>query len=204
MKRVIFKKVAITSIAVIMSAAVNAQQGKFGAGILGEFSFPLNRAVYEHESVEVKTSMLQYAIGAKVQYNVIDALRLEGSFAFIAAVKNIGSESAWNSTTASVFTFGTNFSVNAHYLFKLGESGSNISYVYPLAGVTLCKTSDKLMTGIVNVDLGERKGTGLNIGCGYESHLKERIKSFGELKFSIIGDELSRVTLSFGVVFLFN
>ena len=205
MKRVFFKRVAITAIAVIMSVAVNAQQGKLGVSPVVDFSIPLNRtftSTIESQTIEYKTSMFHYGIGAKVQYNVIDPLRLEGSFVFLLASKNLGS--GW-STTGSIFSFGTDISVNAHYLIKLGESvSSNSAYVYPLAGVTFCKTSDRLIASLVNEKLGERKGTGLNLGCGFESHLKERIKTFSELKFSIIGNEMSKVTLSFGVTFLFN
>jgi len=199
-------------IVVTMSVTVNAQQRKVGAGFYGAIAFPLDRSgVYtiNRQTFEYKSEFLNYGIGGKLQYNVTEPIRVEGSFGYFLGMTEMKelTKSGWND--ANIFSSSKDFSVNAHYRFDIGNLEK--IYVYPLVGVTFLKATDRLLANYhkslipVHIDekIRKRSGAGLNIGCGYEIKIKERIRTFSEMKFSIISDGLNRVTWSGGLVFLF-
>jgi outer membrane protein X len=193
MSRVIFNRVAIAVIAVFISVAVNAQQGKVGIGVFTGFSSPINRTgilTLDRQKIDYKTTLFNVGIGAKLQYNVTDPIRIEGSGAFFFGYKDLNDN-------ASIWSFLTDFSVNAHYLFNIGDL-----HVYPLAGVAFLKQTDKLLATLIDQKLDEKSGIGLNIGGGFEQNLNDKFKVFMELKYSVAKD-LDRVTLSVGAAFCF-
>jgi opacity protein-like surface antigen len=187
------KRVAIVVIAVFISVAVNAQQGKVGVGFFTGFASPMNRTgilTLDRQKIDYKTTLFNVGIGGKIQYNVTDPIRIEGSGAFFFGYKDLNDN-------ASIWSFLTDFSANAHYIFNIGDL-----QVYPLAGVAFLKQSDRLLATLIDQKLDEKSGIGLNIGGGYEQKLNDRFKVFMELKYSIAKD-LNRVTLQVGAAFCF-
>lgn len=82
--------------------------------------------------LESGTSVTNFGVGAKFQYNVSDPIRLEAAFDY--GFKNKG---------VDVMTIG----INAHYIFKVANKIS----VYPLVGIGYahCKAT---ATGIPDMD----------------------------------------------------
>ena len=209
----ILRKIHVIAIAATISVAVYAQQGKMGIGFHGALTLPLDRTsaykIDRLKTVEYKSALLNYGIGGKLQYNVTDPIRVEGLFSYFIGMTELTAltkSGGWNDAT--VFFFSTDLSVNAHYRFSLDNLEK--IYAYPLMGVTFFKATDRLIatsSSLIPVHIDEkirkRSGAGLNIGCGFERNVKDRIRTFSELKYSIVGDGLNRVTLSAGLVFLF-
>jgi outer membrane protein X len=174
MKRV-FRRVAIVAIAVLsMSVAANAQEkGDMAAGgnlVMGSGD-----------------GFTNFGIGAKFQYNVMNPLRLEGSFTYFLKKDYL---TMWD------------LSVNGHWLFPVGDKLT----VYPLAGL-----------GILNygydysVDLGGWGNYGssastsdfaFNLGGGVDFKLTDKMILNAELKYKI-SDVWSRVLISAGLTYKF-
>jgi outer membrane protein X len=176
MKKV-FKKVAIVAIALVtMSVAANAQEkGDMAAGgnlVIGSGD-----------------SFTNIGIGAKFQYNVMDPLRLEGSFTYFLKKDYL---SMWD------------LSVNAHWLFPVADQIT----VYPLAGLGILGTSASVPT----IDLGEWGSFGggsasssdiaFNLGGGIDYKLTDKLILNAELKYKIC-DTWDRLLISAGVAYKF-
>jgi outer membrane protein X len=134
-----------------------------------------------------------FGIGAKFQYNVLDPLRLEGSFSYF-----LPKEYAAGMMKLNMW----DISVNAHWLFSIGDKFS----LYPLAGLGIFGTKAK-----VEMDLGELgnydtsasdTSFGANIGGGVDFRVTESLILNLEAKYRIGGD-WSRLLASAGVAFLF-
>jgi outer membrane protein X len=172
MKNSIFRKVAIAAIAVVtMSVAANAQEkGDMAAGgnlVLGSGDGVTN-----------------IGIGAKFQYNVIDPLRLEGSFTYFLKKNFV---SMWD------------LSVNGHWLFPVADKVT----VYPLAGLGVLGSS-------VSLDLGEYGNLGsastsevaFNLGGGVDYELTDNLVLNAELKYKL-GSTWDRLLISAGLAYKF-
>jgi outer membrane protein X len=176
MKKV-FRKVAIVAIALVtMSVAVNAQEkGDMAAGgnlVLGSGN-----------------SFTNYGIGAKFQYNVMNPLRLEGSFTYFLKKDNL---TMWD------------LSVNAHWLFPIADKVT----VYPLAGLGMLGTK----VSVPSIDLGELGSygggsasdseIGFNLGGGIDYKLTDKLILNAELKYKL-GNNWNRLLISAGVAYKF-
>jgi outer membrane protein X len=177
-----FFKVAIAAVALTMVAyTANAQQkGDMAAGAKIGFA---TSSGYSH-----------LGIGAKFQYNVMDPLRLEGSFTYFLPKEMAGG-------FASAKTSLWDASVNAHWLFRVGN-GIN---VYPLAGLGIFGTKAD-----VDLDLGEWGDYGasasastfvLNLGGGADFFLSDSMFLNAEAKYLVANGGF--LVLSAGVGFMF-
>ena len=131
-------------------------------------------------------------IGAKFQYNVTNPIRLEGAFTYFFKKD---------------FTSMWDFSVNANYLFPLGEKIT----IYPLVGV--CVLGASLDTGAtefneggisVKVDGVSASSTnfGVNLGGGIDFNLTDKLFLNAEAKYKIVRD-WDRFLVSVGVGYRF-
>lgn len=139
------------------------------------------------------TEISNVGLGAKYQYGITDAIRLEGSFDYF--FKKDGA-SMWD------------INVNAHYLFPFAEKFA----VYPLVGLTYanCKVSggwsndafsseeiqDMIDAGIIE-DASEVAGEsesaheskfGVNLGAGVQYAINDRWGVNFEVKYQLISD----------------
>jgi outer membrane protein X len=174
-------KTAIVVIALTMVAlSANAQQkGDMAAGaniVLG-----------------TGDDLTNFGIGAKFQYNVLDPLRLEGSFTYF-----LPKEYGLGTTKLNMW----DISVNAHWIFPVAEKIN----LYPLAGLGIFGTKAK-----VDIDLGglgkyggsaSDTDFGLNIGGGVDFKISQTVLLNVEAKYRISG-EWSRLIASAGVAFMF-
>ncbi len=127
-------------------------------------------------------SYTNVGLSAKFQYNVIDPLRLEGSFTYFFKKDYM---SMWD------------MSANAHYLFNITDQ----FILYPLAGIGVLG---------VKVDLGDFWGGGsvsdsyfaFNIGGGAQYKFTENWAANFELKYKI-ADNWDRFLISAGVTYKF-
>lgn len=179
----IFKKVAILVIALGISFSALAQQGKMAvAPQLGIGSGP------------------SIVLGGKLQYGITDPIRLEASFSGLWGKKTY-------SGIADVSTNGYDLSVNAHYLFSLGDKRwskdkNTPLFVYPLVGMGIYKATAKASAFGTNVAYSETK-IGMNIGCGVEQYFpNDKFSCFAEVKVGL-GDGLSRFTSLMGLAYHF-
>ena len=162
----ILKKVAIVAIAATMSVSANAQSKG-------------DMAVGGNLVIGTGDSYTNVGIGAKFQYNVIDPLRLEGSFTFFPKKDLV---SFWD------------LSVNGHYLFPVA---SQIT-VYPLAGLGIFGSRANL--GV----LGTYSDSDVcfNIGGGVDFKLTDQLFLNGELKYKIV-NHWNRFMIAAGVTYKF-
>ncbi len=116
-------------------------------------------------------------LGAKMQWGLTDAIRLEPSATYFFEKNNVN---LWD----------VNF--NAHYLVPVAEK----FYIYPLAGVSLLGVSYDAS----GVD-GDTK-FGINLGAGAETPLTDRLSLNLELKYQIVSD-WNRPVLSLGLAYKF-
>jgi outer membrane protein X len=137
-----------------------------------------------------------FGIGAKFQYNILDPLRLEGSFTYFMP-KDYG-----YSLLAEAKLNMWDISVNAHWLFPVADKIT----VYPLAGLGIVGTSYK-----ASVDMGEwgsyggsasDSDFGLNLGGGVDFKISQAVALNVEAKYKI-GGSWSRLIVSAGVAFQF-
>lgn len=157
--------------------------------------------------LESGTSVTNFGIGAKFQYNVTDPIRLEAALDY-----------GFKSKGADVFTLG----VNAHYLFNLSDK----LRVYPLAGVGYAHFSggygsydggdggdggDYDFGYDIDYDdmfEGDGRSTGsvskfmLNVGAGIECDITSNIAVNAEIKYQYIKN-FNRLPISIGVAYKF-
>ena len=97
----------------------------------GDFAFGLNFGVAP--CLESGASLTNLGIGAKLQYNVSDPVRLEAAFDY--GFKDKGFD---------IMTVG----INGHYIFKVGEKFN----IYPLVGVGYARLGYSLDMGSFDYD----------------------------------------------------
>lgn len=120
MKRILF--LATLLIAVVSS--VSAQKGQSAVGInLGAAP-----------CLESGASLTNFEIGAKYQYGITDAIRLEGDLSY-----------GFKSKGMDVFEI----SANAHYLFNIGDKIK----VYPLVGIGYGHVGGDFSGGDIDIDI---------------------------------------------------
>lgn len=143
-------------------------------------------------------------IGAKFQYGITDAIRIEPSFNYYLEKDGVG---LWD------------VNANIHYLFDVTETIK----VYPLAGLGYanCKTSSwggESSGGHMDYDEsgdviwvedegegGESSSSGeiaVNLGVGAEYQLNEKLSIGAELKYQIISN-FNQVVFGVGVAYKF-
>jgi outer membrane protein X len=138
-------------------------------------------------------NLSNFGVRAKFQYNILDPLRLEGSFTYF-----LPKEYGFGTTKLNML----DFSANAHWLFPVADRIT----VYPLAGLGVMGTKAK-----VDLDLGELGNYGgsasdtdfgVNIGGGVDFKIANATLLNVEAKYKI-GGNWSRLLLSAGVAFQF-
>lgn len=135
-------------------------------------------------------------LGAKIQYNVTDPIRLEASFSYFLPKK----ESIFG--LPDIKTSAWDFSVNAHWLFPV-ENGLTL---YPLAGLGILGTkakSDDLVMGDTVIGATNRSGSdlGLNLGGGVDYALSENMFLNAEVKYMVAGNGFFEISAGVGFNF---
>lgn len=150
------KKIILTLILALASvASMMAAKGDFAGA--AQFSYA---SKYE-----------QFAIGAQVQYEILDNLR-------IATVYNHYFEN--DDVTAD------NLNLNLHYLIYPASSVT----IYPIAGLAWTNFSTDLVTG----GSDDTSKFGANLGCGVEYHITPTVSFFTEELFQAMSDHNQSVT----------
>jgi len=150
------KKLIITICLALFTIGASAQKGEKNIGA----------------HVLYGTGIEQFGFGAKFQYNVTDAIRLE-------AVGDYFPESEdW-----SMF----DINLNGHYLFHF----ANKFTAYPLVGINYTRVTidaSDLNDGVIFDDLGKESGgsLGFNIGGGIQYNLTDKLRIGAELKYQTI------------------
>jgi len=119
------------------------------------------------------TEIESFGIGAKLQQNITDEIRLEPSMNYFFANKGVD-------------MLDVNF--NAHYLFPMA---SNIR-LYPLAGLTFERW-----------DIGKIKNRlGVNMGAGAEFDIADQWMMSFELKYKLVKD-FDQSVFNIGIAYMF-
>lgn len=144
-------------------------------------------------SYGTKDGYNNFGVGAKFQYNLTDALRLEPSATYFFKKDYL---SMWD------------INVNLHYLFPLGEKFS----IYPLAGVSLLGAKadyddwvdDVLEEWGVEGGGGSSSETkfGANLGAGAQYWLTSGFALTFEVKYQLVSD-FDRPVFTLGGAFRF-
>ena len=164
-----FTKAAIVLIALTMSMTAIAQEkGDMAVGA------HLALSTGRHSG----NNYTNIGIGAKLQYNIADPIRLEGSFTYYIEKDFV---SMWDC------------SFNGHYLVSV----ANLVTVYPLAGLGIFGTK---------MDYGLRaisdSNICVNLGIGVDYKLTDQLILNAELKSKIVNN-WNRLMLSAGVTYKF-
>ena len=176
MKNFFKTAIAVIAIATISFSANAQEKGDMAAG-----------AKFVYGSVD------GYGItgfGAKFQYNVMDPLRLDASFTYFLP-KKVGL-----SGLAETKTSWWDASVNAHWLFRLGQKVN----VYPLAGLGILGVSSKAEVLGISAN-NSASNFGFNIGGGIDFFLSESMFLNAEAKYMMA--EGNMLMLSAGIGFAF-
>ncbi len=163
----------------------------------GDMAVGLNLGVAP--CLESGQSITNFGIGAKFQYNITNPIRLEADVDYW--MKNKG---------VDVF----DISVNAHYLFNIGEKLK----VYPLVGVGYAHCSAGSTSGNVDYDdiewplsrsganegkdLNSKSKVLINAGAGVEYPITEKLSVGAEIKYQYM-EHFSRLPISIGVAYKF-
>ena len=163
MKKLILKTICLVAFAALTTTVANAQQKN-------------DMAVGGNIVIGTGHDVTNLGIGAKFQWTAIDNLRFEPSITYFFKSDYV---TMWD------------FSVNAHYMFEVGD---NI-YLYPLAGLGLLST---------NVDFGygfsaSSTDFAFNFGGGVEYQFTSNLSANFELKFKIT--DFDRALFSFGIAY---
>jgi outer membrane protein X len=178
MKKVsLLKRVAVIVIALVSMSVTAQAQDK------GDIAVGVNAVLGSGESYT------NFGIGAKLQYNIIKPIRLEGAFNYYP-----------EKDLFSLWDLG----LNVHYLIPVGEK----LVFYPLAGVGVLGFKANIPT----VDLGELGSVGggsvsdsqvaYNVGAGVDFKLTEKLFLNLEAKYKI-SDGWNRFLVSAGAGFRF-
>lgn len=169
------KKVIIAFALLLISIGGYAQKGEQAAGI------NLNFGTYASN----------FGLGAKYQYGITDAIRVEGAFDYFFET---GYVSMWD------------INVNVHYLFPFAEKFA----VYPLIGLTYTNWKDMGDYDIdealsdENYEIGSKHYNkfGANIGAGIQYNFLERWRADFGIKYQIVGD-YGQAVLQLGIAYKF-
>ncbi|MDR0395440.1 MAG: porin family protein [Tannerella sp.] len=172
MKNVFLKRVAVTMIAVLtMSVAAQAQEK-------GDMAVGANLVLGSGDS------FTNYGVGAKFQYNVLNPLRLEGSFTYFLKKD---------------YTTMWDLSVNGHWLFPIADKIT----VYPLAGVGILNYGYDFDLGGWGVKAsGSTSDFAFNLGGGIDLKLTDQLIFNAEVKYKI-SDVWDRLLVSAGIAYKF-
>lgn len=150
----------------------------------GEAAVGLNLGVAP--CVESGTSVTNFGIGAKFQYNVSDPVRLEADLDY------------WfKSDGMDIF----DISANIHYLFSAGS----IVKIYPLVGIGYARVKATADFNYGGSDFSISASANrflLNVGAGFQFAVSERVALGAEIKYQYIKD-FSRIPISIGMTYLF-
>ncbi|MBE6288248.1 MAG: porin family protein [Mediterranea massiliensis] len=135
-----------------------------------------------------KDGFSNFGIGAKLQYNLTDALRIEPSATYFFKKDFV---SMWDAN------------VNLHYLISIAEKFS----VYPLAGISLVGVKaevDGFSFGGYEIEGASASETkfGANLGAGAQYWLTETFALNFDFKYQLVSD-FNRPVFSLGGVFKF-
>jgi outer membrane protein X len=171
-------KIAIVAIALtITTTTVTAQEkGDMAVGIKVAYNLP--------------DLLSTYGFGAKFQYNILDPLRLDGSFTYFLP-NEFSATSRWD------------FSINAQWLFPGGEK---MNY-YPLAGFGILGTKQSVESDSLFIeDLGGNNTSastfGVNLGGGIDYLISESFLLNLEAKYMLISGG-GRIIFSAGAAYRF-
>lgn len=146
------------------------------------------------------TEISNVGLGAKYQYGITDAIRLEGSFDYFFKKDGLG---MWD------------INVNAHYLFPVAEKFK----VYPLVGLTYShwkmdgidygsefegmSPEDKEEWGITDLEESSSASKfGVNLGAGVQYDVNETWAVNFEVKYQLISD-YNQAVFGLGVAYKF-
>ncbi|WP_455635855.1 outer membrane beta-barrel protein [Parabacteroides sp.] len=155
--------------------------GLMALGVNSAFAQQGEMAVGAH--VDISAAM---GIGAKFQYGITDAIRIEPSANYYFG--NIG----------NLF----DFSANVNYLFDVSERAK----VYPLAGVGFGINKDFILDESTYEDCGRFETSGglvVNLGGGAEYALNDKFSLGADLKYQIVTGGFSHITFGAGVIYKF-
>ena len=134
-----------------------------------------------------KDGFSNFGIGAKFQYNLSDAIRIEPSATYFFKKD---------------YTNMWDANVNIHYLFNVAEKFT----VYPLAGVSLVGVKAEVDLDFGVMDFGEVSASetkfGANLGGGAQYWLTESFALNFEVKYQLVSD-FDRPVFSLGSVVKF-
>ena len=134
-----------------------------------------------------KDGFSNFGIGAKFQYNLSDAIRIEPSATYFFKKD---------------YTKMWDANVNIHYLFNVAEKFT----VYPLAGVSLVGMKAEVDLDFGVMDFGEVSASetkfGANLGGGAQYWLTESFALNFEVKYQLVSD-FNRPVFSLGGVVKF-
>ena len=139
-------------------------------------------------SVGTGNDFTNIGIGAKFQYNILDPLRLEGSFTYFLKKDGLG---MWD------------LSAYAHYLFKVGDKIA----VYPLVGLGIMNfSSEEEDFDFDDFDVVTKTNTeskfATSFGGGVDFKLTDKLVFNVEAKYKII-ESMNRLVLSAGIAYKF-
>jgi outer membrane protein X len=168
MKKVFLRSMAIAAIAVLTVSmpAVAQEKGDMAAGA--------------GLTLGMGDRFTNYGLGAKFQYSVLDALRLEGAFTYFLKKD---------------YTTMWDLSVNGHWLFPVGDKMT----VYPLAGLGILNYGIDLGLGGLGASTSD---FAFNLGGGLDLKLTDQLIFNVEAKYKI-SDYWDRMLLSAGLAYRF-
>lgn len=175
------KKIFFILCVALISVSAFAQKGKQSVGV----------------GVNYGTEISNIGLGAKYQYGLTDALRLEGGFDYFLKKDGVN---MWD------------INLNAHYLFPLAEKFK----VYPLAGLTYTRWGihdvdydlgeyseySEYSDDDLDTDGGSTGKFGVNLGAGLQYDLSEKLAVNAEIKYQLISD-FNQVVFGVGVAYKF-
>lgn len=143
-------------------------------------------AVGGHLAIGAGDDITNVGIGAKFQYNVIDPLRLEGSFTYFFKKDYV---SMWD------------FSANAHWLFPITDK----FILYPIGGIGILGVKVNIPEvsygGITIGGSASESYFALNLGGGAEYLITDNLSANFEFKYKIA--DWDRALFTFGVNYKF-
>jgi len=175
------KKYFIVAIMAVLGLCASAQQGQKAIGV--------NLGVAP--CLEDGSSLTNFGLGAKFQYNITDPIRIEGTMDY------------WfESKGCSMF----DITANVHYLVNIGQSGFRI---YPLAGIGYANVGvDGYRVDSDDEDLLIFKDSWhynrfvFNLGIGGEFDITENLTLGAEFKYQYLND-FSRLPITVGLSYRF-
>ncbi len=158
-----FLKISMVVISLFYTTTIFAQQK-------GEMAVGLNL------NYGTNSTLSNFGLGVKFQWNVINNLRLEPSFNYYFGKDLIVARyNMWDAN------------INVHYLFLLGKKKRFM--IYPLAGIGLFGTSVKYKGEYAEFIEGKsvsESDFAFNVGGGAEYLLTEKFSVGAEIKYQIV------------------